>query len=268
MWRSRWNLLLLVFLLLTASISVQAQDYVRLRNGQVIKCSILRQDTSVVYTTEWDLRHLAQPPLQVYERREVESIWFIAPQSVEKTKAPYIPHANGWEIGGSFSLQTWAETNLARRHLMVLTAHGGFDITRQFGLEGDLDLTVPIRTLPFVGKSAKSWLEMDVGHQIGINGVYHPIVWKGIVPFLLAGGGISEGVPMGNVILTDHNFLRSMIDVGIGAKWGSGGLGYRIEWRHHIYTWQPDLVNAETGLREPENSANASLIKATLFFYR
>ena len=57
------------------------------------------------------------------------------------------------------------------------------------------------------------------------------------------------------------------MDIALGVKWGVDHLGLRAEWRHHFYAWTPDAVN-EFGVRVPEQTADASMIRFGLFYFR
>lgn len=237
-----------------------ATDHVRLKDGRIIPCAVLRQDTVAVFTTDWESRHLRQPQLQVYARDEVESVWFTDPPRGPAGR--YIPHAGGWELGGSAAFQAWAETDLSRRYLLMFSVHGGYTIMPQVSLELDGDFTFPLG-----GRSDSLWRTYGTGFQTVMNVVAHPFAYKGFVPYALFGGGAALAVPVGDVILTGSNDLRNLLNFGLGVKWGSAGVGYRIEWRHHFYEWTPDAVDAR-GVRVPAQSADASVVRATLFIYR
>jgi hypothetical protein len=238
----------------------QATDYVRLKNGRVIACAVLRQDTVAVFTTDWESRHLLQPALQVFGRDEVESVWLGTPPRGPGGR--YVPHVNGWELGGSVAFQGWAETELARRYLLLLSLHGGYTILPQVSFELDADFTVPMG-----GRSDSLWRTYGTGYQTVMNVLVHPFVYKGVVPYGFLGGGAALAVPVGDLILTGSEDVRNVLDFGLGVKWGSAGVGYAIEWRHHLYEWTPDAVD-ENGVRVPAQSADASVIRATLFIYR
>jgi len=250
----------LILLALLLGDQAGATDYVRLTTGRVIACAVLRQDTVAVFTTDWDARHLLLPPLQVYGRDEVESVWFTEPP--RGTAGRYVPHAGGWEVGGSVAFQAWAETELSRRYLLMFSVHGGYTIMPQVSLELDGDFTFPLG-----GGSDSLWRANGTGYQTVMNVVAHPFVYKGFVPYALFGGGAALAVPVGDVVLTSSKDVRNLLDFGLGIKWGSAGVGYRIEWRHHFYEWTPDAVD-ERGLRVPAQSADASVVRATLFLYR
>jgi hypothetical protein len=240
--------------------SAEAANWVRLKNGRIIECAVLRQDTTAVFTTDWKSRHSEQPPLQVFALDEVESIWFTHPGN--QPRGGYVPHVNGWEFGGSAAFQSWASNELERRYLLLFSLHGGYTILPMLSFELDGDFTFPLG-----GRSDSTWKPYGTGYQTVMNIVAHPFVWKGIVPYLTAGGGVALDVPVGGVVLTDADVARNLVDIGIGIKWGSGGIGYRIEWRHHLYQWTPDAVD-ENGVRVPSQSADASVIRASLFIYR
>jgi hypothetical protein len=258
------TLLLLACLTLPAA----AQDYIRLKDGQTVVCAILAQDTSAVYTTKWDLKNLAQPPMQVYSRQEIESIWFEKPTDI-RPKQLYKPHAGGYEGGGSLSMQTWAETDTPRVYLGVIAFHGGYTISRPVSLELESAFTFP------GGAKGTIWRAYKVGYQMSLDAVIHPVAWKGMVPFLLLGGGGMVGTPMENVQLEPTSDLRSLLNLGLGIKWGSNGMGYRLEWRHSIYSWSgriplewKDGDFTWRGDRAVSRDGNMSSIRATIFFYR
>jgi hypothetical protein len=251
------RLVLLACLLCTPA---RATDWLRLRDGRVIPCAILSQDTLAVFTTDWNSRHLLQPPLQVFSRDEVESVWFTSPPRVPGGR--YMPHTAGWEAGGAFAFQGWAETELVRRYLLLFSLHGGYTIMPQLSLELDADFT-----FPFGGRTDSLWRSYGTGYQTVMNVVAHPFVFRGVVPYALLGGGAALAIPVGNTIVTRSHDIRSLVDFGLGIKWGSAGLGYCLEWRHHFYEWTPDATD-ERGVRVPAQSADASVIRATLFIYR
>ncbi len=239
-----------------------AKDYVRLRNGQLLEGAILRQDTAVVVLTDWESRHLLQPPLQVFAKEEIQSIWFVKPSENEAQRVHFSPHMSGFELGGSFVFQSWAETHLDRRQLLQFSVDGGYTITPALGLELSGDFTVP-----FGGKHDSIWNAYDGAYHVLMNVVGHPFRWKGLVPFAVAGGGAAIGIPVGGVTLITSKDLRSLVDVGLGVKWGRDHVGIRGEVRHHFYTWTPDAVD-ENGVRVPEETADATMFKIGLFYFR
>ncbi len=256
----RQTLVLAAVILLGVTLSAQGEDYIRLKNGNIITCAVLRQDTATITTTSWDLRSLFQPPLQVYTRDEVESVWFSKPRQMREQHVPYEPLPSRIEVGGSASFQMWSGSGLSRRSLMVFSAIGGYSIIREVGLELDMDLTIP-----FEGKSDSLWKDYDVGYQISMNVVAHPVQWKGLTPFILAGGGTARDVPLGDVVLTTNNQDWNLLHFGLGIKWGQSGLGYRVEWRYGIYSFTPDAE--ENGVRASAQDRNANSVRASLFLY-
>jgi hypothetical protein len=229
-----------------------AQNFVRLKDGQVIKCAVLRMDTSAVITTDWEYRGLAMPPLNVYARDEVQSVWFMEPSESLAIKIPYVPHPEGWEAGGSFSLQTFLAPGAKRRLLGVVSGLGSFTLLKPMSLEVDADFT-----FPFAAKN-DPWSTYSMGYQISMSVVGHPFIWHGIVPFALAGAGASNAIPLGNLQLNAGGNME-MLNAGLGIKWGAGGVGYRIEWRHCYYLWS---------IGPKRESADASSIRASVFIYR
>lgn len=255
--------------LLSVSLA-HAEDYLQMKSGQVIKCAVLRQDTIAVYTTSWDLRSVAMPPIQVYERSEIESIWFSTPVTGKETRAkPYQRQANTIEGGGGIFAQTFAETYLKRSFVMTASLVGGYTVTRNFGLEAEADFTIP------TGKKGSRFRSLKMGSRAMVHGVVHPIDWKGIVPFVLVGGGGMVGTPTGAVQLTSDSDTRACFEVGAGIKWGRGGMGYRLDWRHTIYSWSAEIGQVyyrdgvyTTDIRREYLEGNMSSIRASIFFYR
>lgn len=237
-------------------------DYVRLRSGRVLEGAVLRQDSAVVVMTDWENRHQLQPPLQVFTREEVQSVWFVKPTESKEEYVRFSPHDSGFELGGSLLFQSWAETNLVRRQVLQFSVNGGYTIAPALGLELSGDFTIP-----FGGKPDSVWHSYDGAYQVAMNVIGHPFRWKGLVPFVLAGGGAAIGVPVNGVILVSSKELRSLVDVGVGVKWGVDHVGMRVEWRHHFYTWTPDATD-EFGRRVPEQTADASMIRVGLFYFR
>jgi hypothetical protein len=247
--------------LLILSTAAHAQDYLKLRNGEVINCAILSQDSTAVYTTDWEMRQLPQPPLRVYTRSEIESIWFVPP-TTQKSRIPYRPSSSGLNGGGGLAFQTWASSDSARRSLLMLSLQGGFDFVRQAGLEAEADLTVPMG-----GKSLSSWKDLNAAYQVLMNFKLHPWIVKGAVPFAIAGGGSSLTVPEGGLLWTSKNDIHGVLDFGLGVEWGSNGIGYRVEWRHYFYNWHPNDLDSN-GRRLKAKTADASIIRTSLFLYR
>jgi hypothetical protein len=259
--------------ILSSALPAFSVDYLRLRNGKVIEGAILRQDTAVVVVTDWDSRADVQPQLQVFAHDEIESIWFSKPTLTAKASTPYIPHGSGWEAGGNFSFQTWNESGFqARRFLMQTTLLGCYSVTDKFGFEADIDLSVP-----FSAKSDSTWSKLNIGTQVSINFVAHPVAWKGMVPFVLVGAGTATSGSIDHLILSSEAEKRNLLDIGLGIKWGSDHLGFRAELRHNFYVWNPDKVvdaykweGAELvpySYRVGEQSSDASVIKIGLFYY-
>lgn len=248
-------------LFLTCS-SAMPQDYLRLKDGRTLKCAVLRQDTLVVFTTDWELRSLAYPPLQVYSRDEVESIWFIEPMLAESLRAIFRPVPFQAELCGSGSMQFMSGTGLSSRGVAVLSANAGLTIIREAGVELGADVTIP-----FGGRSDSMWKDYGVGYQVSLNAVLHPVRWKGFVPFALIGGGSARDVPIGTVMLTESQRDWNMLNLGLGAKWGSNGVGYRIEWRSAWYTRQRDFDTDWSGSSRSLERASHS-IRAGIFLYR
>jgi hypothetical protein len=266
-------LLLLTVSLLVSAIPASSMDYVRLRNGKIIEGAILRQDTLSLFITDWDSRQMRQPPIQVFTREEVESVWFVEPKASVGESRTYRPHSSGTELGGDLCFQTWAESGLPdRRYLLQTTLHGGYSITKALGIEADFDLSYP-----FGSKSDTTWHKLDAATQVSLNVVAHPFIWNDLVPYALLGGGAAQAIPMDHVMLISSTDTRAMVNIGLGVKWGKDGIGIRAEWRHSFYSWQPDkLVTGyrwvgadleEYQYRAEEQNADASVFKIGLFFY-
>jgi hypothetical protein len=242
----------LLIILVFISVYAKADDFVRLRDGQVVRCAVLRMDTLAVFTTDWEYRDLAMPPLKVYERREIESVWMLEPSSVAATRIPYVPHTKGWEVGGSAAFQTYLTPDIDRRYLIMASIQGSFTVTKYLSLEIDGDYTAPI------SKQSDVWHSYKNGYELSLNAVAHPIRWHEFVPFVLVGGGGSTGPAPGKVQLTTND-NRDLLNAGLGLKWGSGGIGYRLEWRHSFYQWREGKKN---------KNADASAIRASIFLYK
>ena len=257
-----WKFGTLILVFVAPIESALAIDYVRLRTGQVIEGAILREDSSVVVMTDWENRHLQQPPLTVFTHDEVHSIWFVDPREEEHAHLRYVPHVGSIEVGGSALFQTWAETKFLRRHLFMLELQGGFTITPALGFDLAAAFTVPLG-----GASDSVWHRYDPAYHVSMSVVAHPFIWKGMIPYVLAGGGAAVGTPLNGVILSSSHDVRSLINAGLGVKWGLDHVGMRVEWRHHFYTWTPDEVDA-FGNRVSERTADASMIRAGLFYFR
>ncbi|MDD5088719.1 MAG: hypothetical protein PHI18_07975 [bacterium] len=258
----RASLVFAIALVLLACTRAMPQDYLRLKDGRTLQCAVLRQDTLVVYTTDWELRSLAFPPLQVYARDEVESIWFIEPTKAESLRAVYRPLPFHLELGGNASMQVISGTGLSSRGVAVLSAVAGMPVIPEAGMELDADVTIP-----FAGRKDAIWKDYGIGYQVSLNALLHPVRWKNVVPFVLAGGGSARDVPLGTVILSDSQRDWNMFQLGLGLKWGSNGLGGRIEWRSAWYSRQRDYDTDPGGSTKSLEQASHS-IRAGIFLYR
>ncbi len=205
---------------------------------------------------------MLQPKLQVFTRDEVRTISFSKPTAGASVARKYVRRANLFELGGGAAFQTWAESRLVRRSLVQFHLTGGYTIVPFLGLELDGAMTIPLG-----GAEDSVWQSYDIGYQVSMNIVGQPVEWKGLVPFALVGGGTALGVPVENVMLTSSTQARNLVNFGLGVKTGTDGVGFRLEWRHHFYTWTPDEVNA-FGVRVREHSADMSAVRASLFIYR
>ena len=237
-------------------------DYVRLRSGQVVEGAILRQDSIAIFMTDWDSRGLPQPPLSVYTRDEVHSIWFVDPSGEGTALDRYTPHSGSFELGGSLSFQNWAESRVSRRSQIQTSLQGGYSFTRALGFDVSADFTVPLG-----GEADTTWRRFDPAYQIAMSVVIHPFVWKGLIPYAIAGGGAALGTPVNGTILAAKSDMRSLVNAGLGVKWGVEHLGARLEWRHHFYAWTPDEVD-DREVRVDEQTADASVIRVGLFYFR
>lgn len=269
------------------------KDYVRLHTGRLVEGAVLRQDSTAVFVTDWDSRHLLQPPLQVFTRDEVESIWLGQPPQII-TRIPYIPHSRGLEFGGSIGFQTWSESPIEageyvrsdfninpvpaaagtteytyqlkgqdlQRSLLQITFEGGYTILPQISFDFTGDISIPVG-----GSSDAQWRSFDPGFQASMSLVGHPVVWRGIVPYALFGGGASLGMPINGFVTNASNEIRNLLNFGAGIKWGANGMGYRIELRHFMYSWSPDEYE-ESGVRVPKRETSATTVRFGMFFYR
>ncbi len=240
--------------------SLFAKDYVRLRDGRVIEGAVIRQDTIATYVTSWEQRHLRQPEYQVFARDEVESIWLGSAPS-NGIKRTFKERPGLVEIGGGLSLQTWAASVHARRYLAQLSLQGGYAITDYVGLELVGDFTIP------KGKSTDVQFDsLRFGYQAALHivGMYpNDSPWT---PFVYVGGGSALEVPRAGVVMSTTNDLRSLVDIGIGVKFGFNGIGMRTELRHSYYSWTPDALATEE-VRSSDQNADATSLRVTLFTY-
>lgn len=250
---------ILTFLLLTTG-AARAEDYVRLRDGRIMSGAILRQDTTAVYLTSWDQRTATFPELQVYTRDEVESIWIGGPPT-SGTVRSYRLRPGMIELGGGFGVQTWASSVHERRFLANLSLQAGYTITKLLGTEVAMDIGWP------GAKDADStYGDLKFGYQIvaHIVGSLNP---NGpVVPYAFAGGGSSLGVPRGGLIEATGQDVHSLVDVGVGLKFGLNGFGVRTELRHAYYTWTPD-IEVQDEVRSPSQNADATTLRVFLFTY-
>jgi len=236
-----------------------AQDYLRLKNGQIARGAIVRTDSATVFMAEWEERHLPLPRLQVFTKKEIESIWFQRPPQIEQ-KAMYRPHERGYEFGGGIAFQSMKDGDFSRR-MLQLSLLGGYTIFPTVGIETEGDFT-----LPHGEREDTTWHDLKSGYHVAVNILVHPVALRGFIPFALIGGGTALAIPAGHTILTTNNDQRNLLNFGVGLKFGQGGIGCRMEYRYLFYEWTPDesVDERRAGGRE----AFCHLVRAGLFFYR
>ncbi len=236
-----------------------AQDYLRLKNGQVARGAIVRTDSATVFMAEWEERHLPLPRLQVFTKKEIQSIWFQRPPQAEQ-KAMYRPHERGYEFGGGIAFQSMKDEDFSRR-MLQLSLMGGYTVFPAIGIEGEGDFT-----FPHGEREDTTWNELQTGYHVAINVLVHPVELRGFIPFALIGGGTALAIPAGRTILTTNHDQRNLLNFGVGLKFGQGGIGCRLEYRYLLYSWTPDeAVNEQ---RVEPREAFCHLVRAGLFFYR
>ncbi|MBU0690173.1 porin family protein [bacterium] len=258
-----WVLGLLVF-----TVHVNAMDYLDLKDGRRIAGAILRQDTTAVYMTDWKYRSERFPPLQVFSRDEIRAIWFDTPTDSRKSGSYYKPRSGLFELGGGSTFQTWQASDYDRRYLFQVSCFGAMSISPILGLEADIDFTVPSG-----GGSDQTWRKLDFSHHVSMN-IIANLPWnKRIIPYVLAGGGSSEGIPTGGVLLTESSDAHNLVQAGIGLKYGVDGLGFRLELRHSYYIWKEDQLvldpdnYEETYIRRLRMDADATVLRISVFSY-
>jgi hypothetical protein len=255
-----------LILILSFSQSARAEDYLILKNGQTIKCAILRQDTAAVFTTDWNLRSMLQPPLQVYTRQEVESIWFDKPK-LRGASSRYVPRPGQVEAGGSVVFETFADSEWPRSYGGVISGFGGITILPQISSELETDYAFGVTPHD---DQARTWL---LDKTVQINVLAHPFLWKGMVPYVLGGGGVAFGPP-GAIKRFGNTNRRELLAMGLGIKTGSSHIGYRLEWRHNLYNWRELIASEARNGNVVEqtyhwfnDNGNLSSIRATIFAY-
>jgi hypothetical protein len=263
-----YRILLLILGLLGVGFNSHAMDYVELKDGRQIAGAILRQDTIAVYMTDWSLRGEQFPPLQVFGRDEIRAIWFDQPGRAKQTGVFYKPQSKRTELGGGTTFQTWQASDQDRRFVLQVSVFGAMLISPVFGLEADADLTYP-----WGDENSPSWRDLDIAHQVSMNVVAH-LPWKyKIIPYIIAGGGSSEGIPINGVLLTSSSKVRNMVHAGIGMKYGADGLGIRLELRHSYYEWEEEQTQLDPEdfnnviIRKLKMDADATVLRFTIFGY-
>lgn len=258
-----WVLGLFVF-----SVQLYAMDYLDLKDGRRIAGAILRQDTTAVYMTDWEYRAERFPPLQVFGRDEIRAIWFDTPPLAGKKTSYYRPRSGLMEIGGGSTFQTWQASDYDRRYLIQFSCFGAMGISKVLSVEADIDFTVPSG-----GGSDKEWKKLDFSHHVSMN-IIASLPWqKRIIPYVLAGGGSSEGIPTGGVLLTESSDSHNLVQTGIGMKYGVNGMGFRLELRHSYYIWKEDQLvldpdnYEETYIRRLRMDADATVLRLSIFSY-
>jgi hypothetical protein len=262
------RILFLIPGLLCLVVCSHAVDYVELKDGRQVAGAILRQDTIAVYMTEWNLRSEQFPPLQVFGRDEIRAIWFDDPGHAKETGISYRPQSKRFELGGGTVFQTWQQSDQDRRYVLQMSLFGGMSISPVFGLEVDADLT-----FPWGDENTPQWHDFDASHQVSMNVVAH-LPWKHkIIPYVIAGGGSSEGVPIDGVLLTKSSKAHDMVHAGVGIKYGMDGLGFRLELRHSYYAWEEEQTQLDPEdfnnviIRRLNMDADATVLRATIFGY-
>ncbi len=247
-----------------------AQDYLRLKNGKLIPGAIVRVDSTAVFMADWNERHQPLPRLQVYEKREIESIWFRPPPRFD-IKGEYRPRERAWEFGGGMTFQSVKQSDNSSRRMLQLSLLGGYTVLPFAGIEGEADFT-----FPNAAKSDSVWHPYKSAYQVSMNVLLHPVQIKGTTPFLLIGGGTALDIPLNHSILTASQEGRNLLNLGAGVKWGKDGLGFRLEYRYQFYSWTPDdyiPIYDNGGNRIGERRVDAQeafchLVRLGLFFYR
>jgi hypothetical protein len=236
-----------------------AQDYLRLKNGQIVPGAIVRTDSTTVFLADWEDRYQPLPRLQVFTKKEIESVWFARPPQTEQ-RTLYQPHERGYEFGGGLSFQSLRDGDYSRRMLHV-SLLGGYTIFPMIGIETEGDFT-----FPFGDKKDSTWHDYKNAYHVAINILVHPVTVRGFAPFALIGGGTASAIPLGRTIVTTDNDQRNLLNFGVGFKFGQGGIGCRIEYRYMLYEWNPDESVNE--VRVEPREAFCHLVRAGLFFYR
>jgi len=262
-----------------------AQDFLRLKNGQIARGAIVRLDSATVFLADWEERHLPLPRLQVFTKNEIESIWFHRPPQVEQ-RTLYRPHERGWEIGGGITFQSMREDSVTPRHLpfqsmgkageisrqmLQLSLLGGYTVFPAAGIEIEADFT-----FPHGERADTTWHRYRSGYQIAFNVLVHPVQVRGLTPFALIGGGAATAIPVNGTIFTESRGNRNLLNLGAGFKFGQRGIGCRLEYRYQRYAWTPDEItpiydsegNSVGELRVEAQEAFCHLVRFGLFFYR
>jgi hypothetical protein len=258
-----WVLGILLF-----TIQANATDYLDLKDGRRIAGAILRQDTVAVYMTDWEYRSERFPPLQVFGRDEIRAIWFDTPGRPEaRSSVNYAPRSGIFELGGGTTFQTWQASDYERRNLIQISLFGGMSISPVVGLEADVDFTIP-----FGGGNDQVWKNLDFSHQVSMNILANLPGKRKFIPYILAGGGSSEGVPTAGVLLTESSKAHNMVQAGLGVKYGIDGLGFRLELRHSYYIWEEDQLildenYVDTYIRKVRMDADATVLRLSIFGY-
>ncbi len=255
------TLILGIFTLGEAAI---AADFVRLKSGRLIEGAVIRQDTIAVYLAPWDQRALRQPELQVFARDEVESIW-LGGKPAKGVRRKYTPRPGLVELGGGLGLQTWASTLHQRRHLIQFSTLVGTSISDYLGMELVGEMTAPF------GKSADPGFDsLQFSYQLALHLVGTLKTKSPFTPFAYVGAGIGRDVSTAGVTLTKHADDRNLVEVGIGAKLGFGGVGLRTEIRHAYYEWNKTIYIGSSNGRDyytTRQSADATSMRVSLFTY-
>ena len=257
--------------LLTGAVVAVARDrdYVVLRNGRVIEGAILRQDSVSVTMTEWESRGLLLPPLQVYTKAEIQSIWFTRPGQGARDRVLFKPKPLQFELAAGLALQTEEGTEFDRETLFQANLLGGIAFTKQFGFEIDAIYSGPSKSTGF-----------QRGFQTLANLAVYPVEWRGLIPFAVAGGGAAIAVPFDRGMLAKSDTLGetnvgNVVDFGLGVKLGADRVGARFEVRHHYYNWSvlrpygTEVVDGETVTlsRRERVEADMTVFRVSLFTY-
>jgi len=130
------------------------------------------------------------------------------------------PAGKKWEAGFSFSFSSYKWSGATESDtLLNIPIRAGYYIWRGLEIEPELMLT------KFEGS--------DAGYILSANLAYNFKTSGSLMPFVLAGFGFGNGMPLANIVEGDSDINATVINAGAGVKYLIGNsAALRFEYRY------------------------------------